>query len=231
MRGHRIPSRPHVQGSPAPLRVRHSAGDLLDGGGLVLLRRAWDQLGVGRWLDARTATLPGRYRPSLMVELWIALLLYGGGWMDDLALLGSRGIRRLFGWRAVPDPTTFGRWLRRCGKALVPLLDELVWRVVVLRWGRRGSRRGMSGSGRAAARSTVRACSASRSAPPSPTNSGSRAGRSPIVRMCSRTWTASLRSRPGGATTQARWYWRQLSPVRQPHVGTTPESPRSVTSR
>lgn len=134
MRVHRIPSRPHVQGSGAPLRLRHSAGELIDGGGLVLLRCAWDALGLGAWLDERTAALPGRYRASLMVEIWTALLLYGGGWMDDLKLLGSRGIRRLFGWMSVPDPTTFGRWLRRSGDVLVPLLDELVWRVVRLRW-------------------------------------------------------------------------------------------------
>ncbi|HEX7117657.1 MAG TPA: transposase [Longimicrobiales bacterium] len=123
-----------MQGSSAPLRLRHSAGELIDGGGLVLLRRTWDSLGLGAWIDGRTVKLPGRYRPSLMVETWIALLLYGGGWMDDLKLFSSRGIRRLFGWTAVPDPTTFGRWLRRCGSVLVPLMDELLWRVVRLRW-------------------------------------------------------------------------------------------------
>lgn len=30
-------------------------------------------------------------------------------------------------WRAVPDPTTFGRWLRGAGTALLPLLDDLLW--------------------------------------------------------------------------------------------------------
>lgn len=134
MRIHLIPSRPHVQGSTAPLRLRHSAGELTDGGGLVLLRRAWDAFGIGTWVDGRTAAVRGRYRPSLMVELWTALVLYGGSRMDDLRRLGSRGIRRLFGWKAVPDPTTFGRWLRRGGAAMADLLDELVWRIVRLRW-------------------------------------------------------------------------------------------------
>lgn len=97
MRNHVIPSRPHVQGSAAPLRLRHSAGELTDGAGLLLLRRAWDALGIGGWLDAKTAGQSGRYRASLMVELWVALLLYGGGWMDDLKLFSRRGIRRLFG--------------------------------------------------------------------------------------------------------------------------------------
>lgn len=94
----------------------------------------WDRLDLGRWLDRQSEGLPGRYRPSLMVEVWVALLLYGGGVMDDLPLLQHRGVRRLFGWARVPDPTTFGRWLRRCGAMLVPVLDEAVWAVVRWRW-------------------------------------------------------------------------------------------------
>ncbi len=54
----------------------------------------------------------GFYRPGLMTEVWIALLLYGSGVIDDLPLLERRGVRRIFGWARVPDPTTFGRWLR-----------------------------------------------------------------------------------------------------------------------
>jgi hypothetical protein len=48
------------------------------------------------------------------VEVWLALLFYSGGVMDDVPLLGARGIRRLFGCVRVPDATTFARWLRRC---------------------------------------------------------------------------------------------------------------------
>jgi hypothetical protein len=97
--------------TPAPLRLRlrHSAGELTDGAGLLLVRRLWDRLGLGQAIDTRAAWLRGAYRPSLLVELWIVRLLYGGGRMDDLSLLRGRGIRRLFGWQAVPDPTTFGR--------------------------------------------------------------------------------------------------------------------------
>ena len=138
MRNHRIPSRPHLQGDPAPLRLRHSARKLTDGAGLVLLRRLWDRWDLGAWLDRRTAELGGRYRPSLMVEVWTALLLYGGGWMDDLKRLAARGVRRAFGWAAVPDPTTFGRWLRRAGPTLVPLLDELLWHLLRARWAEEG---------------------------------------------------------------------------------------------
>ena len=45
---------------------------------------------------------------------------------DRLPRLAARGVARLFGWRAVPDPTTFGRWLRRGGAALPELLDEVL---------------------------------------------------------------------------------------------------------
>ena len=84
MRHQHIPSRPHVQGSTSPLRLRHSASGLTDGAGLVLLRRIWDQYRVGTILDAQTASIPGRFRPALMVEVWVALLLYGGAVMHDL---------------------------------------------------------------------------------------------------------------------------------------------------
>ena len=131
-------SRPHVQGEAAPLRVRHSARKLTDGGGLILVRRLWDDLGLGSWIDRGTEGLAGFFRPSLMVEVWVVLLLYGGRVLDDLPLLDRRGIRRLFGWTRLPDPTTFGRWLRRAGEPLVPLLDELLWQVVCRRWRLRG---------------------------------------------------------------------------------------------
>ena len=134
MRHHHIPSRPHVQGSTTPLRLRHSASGLTDGAGLVLLRRIWDRYRVGGFLDARASAIPGRFRSALMVEVWVALLLYGGAVMDDLGWFGGRGIRRIFGWKRVPDPTTFGRWLRRAGSTLVPVLDELIWYLVRARW-------------------------------------------------------------------------------------------------
>jgi hypothetical protein len=134
VRVHHIESRPHVQGSSAPLRLRHSGGELTDGGGLLLLRRVWDRFEIGEWIDDRAAEIGGRFRPALMVEVWVGLLLYGGGSMDDLKLLGARGIRRLFGWVAIPDPTTFGRWLRRSGETLVGVLDRLLWLLVQRRW-------------------------------------------------------------------------------------------------
>lgn len=48
MRHHHIRSRPHVQGSSAPIRLRHSARDLTDGRGLLTIRRLWDELDLGR---------------------------------------------------------------------------------------------------------------------------------------------------------------------------------------
>ena len=134
MRNHRIDSRPHVQGTAAPLRLRHSARNLTDGGGFILIRRVWDALDLGTKLDRGAQAVGGFFRPSLMVEMWVVLLLYGGRVLDDLPLLERRGIRRLFGWVRVPDPTVFGRWLRRAGDVLVPLLDELLWSIVRRRW-------------------------------------------------------------------------------------------------
>ena len=58
--------------------------------------------------------------------------------MDDLRLLTGRGIRRLFGWRSVPDPTTYGRWLRRAGERLAQQLDAVLWQTVRTRWAATG---------------------------------------------------------------------------------------------
>jgi len=58
--------------------------------------------------------------------------------MDDLKWLAGRGMRSLFGWTAVPDPTIFGRWLRRGGDEMVKLLDDLVWYAVRARWAEKG---------------------------------------------------------------------------------------------
>ena len=86
------------------------------------------------WIDGRANREKGFYRPGLMTEVWIALLLYAGGVIDDLPPLERRGVRRIFGWTRVPDPTTFGRWLRRASERMAPLLDELLWRMVRQRW-------------------------------------------------------------------------------------------------
>jgi hypothetical protein len=134
VRFHCIPARPHAQGTTTPLALRHSAGALTDGAGLVLLRQLWDTLQLGARLDQHAVDIGGRYRTSTMIEMWVASLLYGGTTMDDLAHLDARGVARCFGWRRVPDATTFGRWLRRAGDALLPVLDDLTWYLVRARW-------------------------------------------------------------------------------------------------
>ena len=108
MRYHHTGSRPHVQGCARPLRVRHSAGNLTDGGGLVLVRKLFDRLGLACWLDGRTGNQKGFFRPGLMSEVWIVLLLYGGRLMDDLPLLERRGVRRIFGWTRCRTPRRSG---------------------------------------------------------------------------------------------------------------------------
>jgi hypothetical protein len=40
-----------VQGDGEALRLRRSAGELTDGTGLLLVRKLWDRLGLGAWLD------------------------------------------------------------------------------------------------------------------------------------------------------------------------------------
>ncbi len=134
MRTHVISSRPHVQGCVAPLRLCQGTSGVTDGTGLLLLRQVWDQLGLGAWIDIRTRGVAGVLRSSLMVEVWIAVLWYGGAALDHVRWLSARNVRRLFGWMVVPDPTTLGRWLRRASAALVPLLDQLLWHIVLVRW-------------------------------------------------------------------------------------------------
>ena len=53
MRHHHRGSRPHVQGSGKALRVRHSARNLTDGGGLVLVRKPFDRSALAGWIDGR----------------------------------------------------------------------------------------------------------------------------------------------------------------------------------
>lgn len=138
MQHQNIPARPHLQGDRVALRLQRTPRDLTDGAGLVALRRLWDRLDLGGWINRHAAAVAGDYRPSLMIEVWTALLFYGGAVLDDLGWFGNRGVRRLFGWSAIPDPTTFGRWLRRAGAPLVPTVDELVWHLVRVRWSHMG---------------------------------------------------------------------------------------------
>lgn len=123
-----------MQGSREGLRLRRSSGEITDGAGLLLIRKLWDHMGLGEWIDARASGIGGHFRPSLMVELWVALSLYGGRSMDDLPRLCRRGVRRLFGWKSVPVPTTYGRWLRRAGDELQKPLDALLWQMVLAQW-------------------------------------------------------------------------------------------------
>ena len=129
-----IPVRPHVQGSAAAIQVETTRAGLTDAAGLLPVRAAWDRLGVGAWLDDALAWIGGRYQPSLHVEQWVALLLYGGHCMDHLPLLAVRGVQGLFGWERVVDPTSFGRFLRRAGEQAAEVVDELLLRAVRARW-------------------------------------------------------------------------------------------------
>ena len=126
--------RPHVQGEASGFGVEVTNEVLTDGAGLTVLRGVWDRLGIGRYLDSKLEKVGGHYRPSLHAEQWTSLLLYGGGCMDHLPLLESRGVRALFGWERVVDPTSFGRFLRRGGEAAAKVMEEVLRKVVRARW-------------------------------------------------------------------------------------------------
>src|SRR3954452_21795879 len=126
--------RPHVQGDAAAIDVELTDEVLTDGAGLTVLRALWDKLEIGAYLDRELAEVGGRYRPSLHAEQWIALLAYGGGCMDHLPLLESRGVRALPGWERVVHPTSFGRFVRRVGRACAKACDEVLRKVVQARW-------------------------------------------------------------------------------------------------
>jgi hypothetical protein len=73
-----------------------------------------------------------------MVELWIGMLLYGGGRMDDLRLLSGRGLRRLFGWRRCSTPRLSDG---ACGEGASDWrsqLDEVLWQIVRARLAQEG---------------------------------------------------------------------------------------------
>ncbi|HET6262391.1 MAG TPA: IS1380 family transposase [Chloroflexia bacterium] len=126
--------RPHVQGDGCGIAVETTEEVLTDAAGLAIQRVVWDQLGIGTYLDRELAEVGGRYRPSLYAEQWTTLLAYGGGCMDHLPLLESRGVGVLMGWLRVVDPTSFGRFLRRAGQKGSEVVDALVRKVVAARW-------------------------------------------------------------------------------------------------
>ncbi len=89
---------------------------------------------MGAHLDGVLGWVSGRYRPALHVEQWLTMLQYGGTHMDHLPLLETRGVRALFGWKKVVDPTTFGRFARKSGERAAKELDQVLRRVVRARW-------------------------------------------------------------------------------------------------
>ena len=62
-----------------------------------MVRKLFDRFARAGWIDRRAAKEKGFFRPSLMTEVWIVLLLYGDRVMDDLPFLNRRGVRRTFG--------------------------------------------------------------------------------------------------------------------------------------
>lgn len=92
---HHTGNKLHLQGASRPLCVRHNAHNVTDGGGLVLVRKLFDPFVLANWIDGRAKEEKGFFRLGLMTEVWIALLLYGGRVIDDLALLDRPGVGRI----------------------------------------------------------------------------------------------------------------------------------------
>lgn len=107
---------------------------LTDGAGLAPFRALWDRLELGTHLNNVLGWVPGRYRPALHIEQWLAMLVYGGTHMDHLPLLEARGVRALFGWKKVVDPTSFGRFARKGGKQAAQALEKTLLGLVRARW-------------------------------------------------------------------------------------------------
>lgn len=134
-----IPTRPYVQGSAASLELETTEEQLTDGAGLAPFRALWDRLELGTHLNEVLGWMRGRYRPALQIEQWVAMLVYGGTHMDHLPLLERRGVRALFGWERVVNPTSFGRFVRQGGKRAAQALDETLLGLVRARWDATGN--------------------------------------------------------------------------------------------
>lgn len=130
----RISARPCVQGEKVGLVVREGKARLTDAAGLLGLRKVWDDLGIGAYLEAEAGRGTEQYRVSTIVEQWCALLYYGGGRLDDVDWLSGRGVKELFGWAKIPDPTTIGRWLRRRATEKRVAVEKALRCAVLKRW-------------------------------------------------------------------------------------------------
>jgi len=113
------------------LALETTEEQLTDGAGLAPFRALWDRLGLGAHLNEVLGWVRGRYRPALHIEQWLTMLHYGGTHMDHLPLLETRGVRALFGWKKVVDPTTF---VREGGEGAAKEVDKVLRRVVRARW-------------------------------------------------------------------------------------------------
>ncbi len=90
---------PHVQGTAAPLRLRHSAHGLTDGAGLPLVRRLWDRLQLGARIDRHASEIGGRFQSPLMIESWLTLLL-----VNARLKVPARDRLKLPAWVVSPRP-------------------------------------------------------------------------------------------------------------------------------
>ena len=109
-----IASRRRIQGIRHRRFVGPGVPNLIDGDGLAVVRNLFGRMGLADWIEHGTKEDKGFFRPGLVTEIRITLLLCRSGVSDDMPLFRQRGgRRRVFGCVRVPYPVTFGHRLRR----------------------------------------------------------------------------------------------------------------------
>jgi hypothetical protein len=101
-----------------PIKLEKSEERLTSLGGLVVLEKMAQALGVWKRVDEQLAGAgSGRgYRPSQFVQPLVWMLHAGGRRLEDLReLRAEQEVLENLGLRAVPDAGTVGDWLRRQG--------------------------------------------------------------------------------------------------------------------
>lgn len=99
-------------------KLERTQEELTAHGGLALMAEYNHGLGLRRLVD-RSLPEPGSHRgyaPSVFVDALVLMLQGGGRTLEDLRELErERGLMKLVGQPAIPDPDSVGDWLRRMG--------------------------------------------------------------------------------------------------------------------
>ena len=113
---------------PLPYKFSTTTDQLSSRSGLIAPVRLLKALHLARLAD-QYFPAPGSnrgYRASDIIMTFILMLHEGATCLEDVKhLRKEKGLLKLLGIKAFPDADTLGRWLRRYGRAGVPLVEEL----------------------------------------------------------------------------------------------------------